>query len=239
MPVLQNLGLRNLPPDVLRKLEPLLHEHEFPAGKTLFMPGDEVRHLFFMISGAVSLVTPLTAGETIEFAIVGRDSLVGGMAALGSADAIYQAIVQVDGKGYSLDVDAARRLVQDNQAFRTLIVRHEQFLLAQSQQSAACNAVHNLEQRLSRWLLRVRDVTGSDTFRLTQDFMSEMLGVRRTSISLVAGKFQQSGWISYVRGQVRLDRPDALEHCTCECHGAVRNHYDALIGADWQTCTTS
>jgi CRP-like cAMP-binding protein len=234
MPVLQNLGLRNLPADILQKLGLALHEHEFPAGKILFMPGDSVRHLFFMTSGAVSLVTPLAGGETIEFAIVGRDSLIGGMAALGSPDAFYQAIVQVDGAGYSLEVEAARRLVHDSEAFRTLIARNEQFILTQAQQSSACNALHNLEQRLARWLLRVRDATGSDTFKLTQDFMSEMLGVRRTSVSVVAGKFQQAGWISYVRGHVRLERPDALEHCACECYRAVRSQHEILLEAEPQ-----
>jgi len=232
MPVFQNLILRNLPLEVFRQIEPDLHEQPFPAGKVLFMPGDKVRHLFFMTSGAVSLVTPLAAGDTIEFAIVGRDGLVGGMGALGSQDAPYQAIAEVDGRGYSLEAGAARRLAQDHEAFRSLIVRHEQFLLAQAQQSSACNAVHNLDQRLARWLLRVRDVTGSDTLRLTQDLMSEMLGVRRTSVSLVAGKFQQAGWISYVRGQVRLERPDALERCACECYRAVTNHYEILLGAE-------
>lgn len=154
------------------------------------------------------------------------------MAALGSPDAFYQAIVQVDGAGYSLEVEAARRLVHDSEAFRTLIARNEQFILTQSQQSSACNALHNLEQRLARWLLRVRDATGSDTFKLTQDFMSEMLGVRRTSVSVVAGKFQQAGWISYVRGHVRLERPDALEHCACECYSAVRSQHRMLLGAE-------
>ena len=233
MPVFENLGLRNLPPDIFRKLAPLLHEHVFPAGKILFMPGDAIRHLYFMTAGAVSLVTPLAAGQTIEFAIVGRDGVVGGMAALGSPDALYEAIVQVDGSGYSLEVEAARRFALDHHAFRTLLVAYEQVVLAQSQQSSACNAMHNLEQRLARWLLRVRDVTGSDTFRLTQDFMAEMLGVRRTSISVVAGKFQQAGWISYVRGHIRLERPDALERCACECYGAIRNQYETLLGVDW------
>ena len=232
MPFLQNLALRSLPPDVFRKLAPLLHEQEFPAGKILFMPGDSIRHLYFLISGAVSLVTPLAAGETIEFAIVGRDGLIGGTAAIGSADACYQAIVQVDGHGYAVEVEAARRLVQDSESFRALIIRHEQFVLAQAQQSSACNALHNLDQRLARWLLRVRDVTGGDTFKLTQDFMSEMLGVRRTSVSVVAGKFQQAGWISYVRGHVRLEQPDALERCACECYGAVRSHHEMLLGAE-------
>ena len=232
MPFLENLCLRNLPPDVFRKLQPLLHKQDFPAGKILFMPGDDVRHLYFMTSGAVSLVTPLAAGQTIEFAIVGRDGVVGGMAALGSPEAFYQAIVQVEGTGYSLEMEAARRSVLDSHAFRTLLVCHEQLVLAQSQQSSACNAMHNLEQRLARWLLRVRDVTGSETFKLTQDFMSEMLGVRRTSVSVVAGKFQQSGWISYVRGQVRLEHPDALARCACECYSAVRSQQQMLLGTD-------
>ena len=231
MPV-QNIALHNLPLNVWRELEPHLRERQFLAGTVLFRPGEKVRHVLFMVSGVVSLVTPLATGDIIEFAMIGRDGVVGGMAALGNTDALYQAVVQVDGNGFALETDVARRLVRDHEQVRSLLARHEQFLLAQAQQSSACNASHNLDQRLSRWLLRVRDVTGSDTFRLTQEFMSEMLGVRRTSLTVVAGKFQQAGWLSYVRGQIKLERPDALENRACECYEAVNSHYEVQFGAD-------
>ena len=108
--------------------------------------------------------------------------MVGAGAALDDRDAVYKAIVQVAGNGYALDVDFARHIARDSEEFRSTIIRHEYLVLAQAQQSAACNATHNLSERLARWLLRVRDVTGSDSFVLTQEYIAEMLGVGRTSV---------------------------------------------------------
>jgi len=229
MRVLENHVLNALSPDLRRRFARFLHRGRFVAGRTLFMVGEPVRHLYFLESGAVSLVTPLAGGQTIEFALVGREGLICGAAALGSRQALYQASVQVDGEGYTLDVNVACQLAQEHQVFRTMIDRQEQFILAQSQQSSACNALHNVDQRLARWLLRIRDITGSNTLRVTQELMSELLGVRRTSISLVAGRFQHMGWISYARGHLQLENPEALERCACECHRAISNHYANLL----------
>ena len=110
-----------------------------------------------------------------------------------------------------------------------------QFILAQSQQSSACNGLHNIDQRLARWLLRLRDATGSNMLHVTQDLMSQMLGVRRTSVTVSASKFQDMGWISYTRGHLKVDRPDALEDLVCECHYAIRKHYRALLKAEGAT----
>ena len=229
---LENLALNRLSPDLSQKLTPFLRHVHFVSGKALFMAGEQVRHLFFLESGAVSLLTPLAGDQTIEFALVGREALIGGAAALGSRHALYQASVQVEGEGYSLDVDVACRFAQEHHSFRMLIDLQEQFILAQSQQSSACNALHSLDQRLARWLLRIRDVTGSNTLQVTQELMSEMLRVQRTSVSLVAGRFQHMGWISYARGQLKLEKPDALEHCACECHRAMGNLYASLLASE-------
>ena len=102
-------------------------------------------------------------------------------------------------------------------------------ILAQAQQSAACNATHNLQERLARWLLRVRDVTGSDRYELTQEFIAEMLGVGRTSVSVVAHQWQQAGLISYRRGHISIDNLDAMQDTACECYAAVKAQYDRLM----------
>jgi CRP-like cAMP-binding protein len=200
----QNLFLRALPGGVLDKLKPRLRPRSFAAGHVLFAAGDKIDAVYFMRSGAVSLVLELTNGQMIESAMVGRDGVVAGGAALDDRDAMYKAIVQVSGDGLSVDVETVRQVARESEPFRTAIIRHEQLILAQAQQSAACNAAHNLEERLARWLLRVRDVTGSDTFELTQEFMAEMLGVRRTSVSIVAHAMQAAGLISYRRGHVSI-----------------------------------
>ena len=108
-------------------------------------------------------------------------------------------------------------------------MKHERVLLAQSQQSAACNALHELEARLARWLLRVRDALGSDDLALTQEFLSQMLGVRRTSVSLVANALQKAGVIKYKRGHIKILNVDGLRECACECYASVRSMSDRLM----------
>jgi CRP-like cAMP-binding protein len=224
----QSVVLGALPFAVLDRLKPRLRVQDFPVSQVLFATGDRVESIYFPTAGAISLVTELAGGEMIESALLGRDGVVGGGAALDDRDAVYRAIVQVAGSGYALDVPTARQIAADSEEFRTTIVRHEQLILAQAQQSAACNAKHDLHERLARWLLRVRDVTGNDSFMLTQEFMAEMLGVRRTSVTLVAQSLQQAGFISYRRGNIRIEQASALEQNACECYVTIRNRYESL-----------
>jgi CRP-like cAMP-binding protein len=225
----QNRLLHAMPLAVLDKLKPRLHGHPLDAGTVLYSAGDRISDVYFMVSGAVSLVTELSGGQMIESAMIGRESVVGGGAALGDQEASHKAIVQVAGSAYALDIDTARRVARESEEFTAAIVRSEQLILAQAQQSAACNAAHDLQSRLARWLLRVRDVTGSDSFVLTQEFIAEMLGVGRTSVSITAHTMQQAGLISYRRGHIRVERFDALQDVACECYGVIRMRYDRLL----------
>jgi CRP-like cAMP-binding protein len=228
----QNLFLRDLPSLVLEKLKPRLRAQNLSSGQVLFAPGDKVSNIYFMRSGAVSLVCELADGQMIETAMIGHDSVVAGGAALDDRDAMYKAIVQIGGTGFALDVDTARHVAREHEEFRRAIIRHEQLILAQAQQSAACNATHTLNQRLARWLLHTRDVLGADNFLLTQEFMAEMLGVRRTSVSIVAHSIQEAGLISYRRGHIKIDKPEELQQATCECYGTIRMQYHKLLKAE-------
>lgn len=223
-----NVILRFLPETVLEQITPQLRKISLLAGHELFSPGDRINALYFVRSGAVSLVSELSNGQMIETAMVGRDGVVGGGAMLDEGEAMYKAIVQVEGDGLLLDMDAARRLAREHDDFRIAVARHEQLVLAQAQQSAACNAAHNLHQRLARWLLRVSDATASDNFTLTQELMAEMLGVGRTSVSITANALQQSGLIRYRRGRIHVDNKDGLEKIACECYRTVKMRYDAF-----------
>jgi CRP-like cAMP-binding protein len=129
-----------------------------------------------------------------------------------------------------LDLDKLRKAVDQSSAIRSVLVRHEQFLLSQAQQSAACNASHSVEARLSRWLLRAHDLNGSHTQLFTQEFLAEMLGVRRTSVSLVANTLQQAGLIKYRRGQIQITNLEGLQEASCECHDTVQASYERLLG---------
>jgi len=177
-------------------------------------------------------VVGLADGQMIEAAMVGRDGIVGASAALDGKVWLNRGIVQVAGASSLLEVEILRQLADKSLPFRTTLIRHEQALFAQAQQSAACNASHGVEARLARWLLRTRDlVGGSAKLELTQEFLAQMLGVRRTSVSLVAHALQNAGLIRYRRGQVEITNLEGLQETSCECYAAVKAHNDRLIGA--------
>jgi Crp-like helix-turn-helix domain len=171
----------------------------------------------------------MKVGEMIETAMVGRDGVVNGISALDGKVSLHKAIVQVAAVGTAINADALKALANEFEPLRALLIRHEQVLLAQAQQSAGCNASHTVEARMCRWLLRIRDLTESDEMELTQEFLAQMLGVRRTSVSLVASTLQKAGFIAYRRGHIKLTDPVALEDSACECYATVKGHYERLL----------
>jgi CRP-like cAMP-binding protein len=201
---------------------------DYHAGQVLHAGAEMVGKVVFLQSGAAALLTELADGQTIQFAMVGRDSLVGGGAALGVSEATYLAVVQTRGKGHELAADVARQIARESPDFQVAVIRHEQVILAQAQQTAACNATHNLEQRIAAWLLRLCDATGDGSLEVTQEFLAQMLGVRRTSVSLMANLLQKSGLIRYRRGRVSVDNPELLRQRACECYRTIRQRYDRL-----------
>jgi hypothetical protein len=160
--------------------------------------------------------------------MVGRDGLAGAFAALNGRISLNRAVVQIGGGAFTCGVESLRTVTEARPALRGIITRHEQALFAQVQQSAACNITHNIESRLARWLLRAADLHGSSELPLTQEYVAEMLGVRRTSVSVVAHTLQQAGMISYSRGHINLTNVEALRDTACECYETVRLNYDAL-----------
>lgn len=211
----------------------LLQQHLKPIDMThetvLFRAGDAVDQVYFPHSGVISLVVDLADGEMIEAAMIGRDSIVGGASALNGRVSLNTGIIQVPGNGSTMDVNRLRKVAEESVTFRTTLIRHEQVLFAQAQQSAACNASHTVEARLARWLLRTRDLSGSDTLPLIQEFLAQMLGVRRTSVSLVASTLQKAGLIHYRRGRIEIIDLDGLREAACECYATVKGHYDRLL----------
>jgi CRP-like cAMP-binding protein len=200
-------------------------EHE----AVLHEAGEDITRVYFPHTGVVSLVVDLVSGETIETGMVGRDSLVGGSSALDGKVALNRAIVQIAGEASVLDLSHLRKVAEKSIAFRTTLIRHEQLILVQAQQSAACNVSHTLEARLARWLLRCRDLMASDSLELTQEFLGQMLGVRRTSVTLVASTLQQAGLIRYRRGHIHIEDVESLQEAACECYQTVKSHSDRLL----------
>ncbi len=189
-----------------------------------------INRIYFPHSGIVSLAVELASGDMIDAAMIGREGVVSGLAALDTNISVSKGIVQVAGAASVIEPEIVRRLADRSLGFRTTLIKHEQILLAQSQQSAACNAAHTLEARLSRWLLRCRDLIGSDDIALTQEFVAQMLGVRRTSVSIVANTLQQAGLVKYKRGHIRVLDLEGLRDSACECYGTVKALSDQLIG---------
>jgi CRP-like cAMP-binding protein len=225
-----NHVLASLSQNDFEQLNPHLKPFELVHGDLLFDAGETVNWIYFPHRGVISLVIALADGQMIETAMVGRDSVVGASSAMDGKVSLNRGIVQVPGTASILDVEILRAVAEKSLAFRTALIRHEQVLFAQAQQSAACNASHSVESRLARWLLRVRDLTGGDQLNLTQEFLAQMLGVRRTSVSLVANTLQNAGFIRYSRGHVEITNLEGLQEVSCECYESVRTHSDRLLG---------
>jgi CRP-like cAMP-binding protein len=224
-----NRLLASLPADAFSAISPHLKIVELKFGEVVAEPGSPIRQVYFPYSGVISLVVELDVGTMIETAMVGRDGVLNAASALDGKVSLNKGIVQSAGSAGTIEVNRFRRLANEFEPFRSLLIRHEQVLFAQSQQSAACNASHSVEARMCRWLLFMRDLAGSDDLMLTQEFLAQMLSVRRPSVSIVASPLQKAGLIKYSRGHVRLLDVKGLEKRACECYGTVKGHYKRLL----------
>jgi CRP-like cAMP-binding protein len=144
---------------------------------------------------------------------------------------LSRGIVQLSGDIVVCSIEGLKSAALQSPKLLSLLFRHEQTVYAQAQQSAACFATHHVQARLCRWLLRARDLSGSDTLLLTQEYLADMLGVRRTSVTVVAHTLQAAGLIKYTRGKIQILDPAALQEGACECYGSVKRHYARLLGA--------
>jgi CRP-like cAMP-binding protein len=221
--------LASLPKADFELIHPYLKPITLDAETTLFSTGDTLERVYFPHSGIISLVVDLASGEMIEAAMVGRDSMVGAASALDGQISLNKAIVQLAGAGSTLEVSRFRKLADQSASLRITLIRHEETLFAQAQQSVACNATHTLEARLARWLLRARDLADDNSLDLTQEFLSQMLGVGRPSVSVVANTLQKAGLIDYNRGHIKITNADGLRDAACECYETVKRNYDRLL----------
>lgn len=221
--------LAALPAKVFAAIAPHLKVVELKHEAVLAEAGGATKRVYFPHSGVISLVVELSVGEMIETAMVGHDGVFNAASALDGKVSLNKGIVQLPGAASVMEVDQLRRVADEFEPFRALLIRHEQVLFAQSQQSAACNASHSVENRMCRWLLRMRDLADSDDLTLTQEFLAQMLGVRRPSVSIVAHTLQKAGLIRYRRGHIRLLDVGGLKEGACECYGTVKAHYERLL----------
>jgi len=224
-----NRILNSLPQNIFAAVEPHLRIVNLPFGDVIAETDEIVSTVYFPHSGIISLVVEMEIGDMIETAMVGRDGVVNATSALDGRISLHRGLVQTEGAASVISPDALRKLADEFAPFRSILIRHEQVLLAQAQQSAGCNASHTVEARMCRWLLRIRDLNQSNEMKLTQEFLGQMLGVRRTSVSLVASTLQQAGWIKYRRGSIQITDVEGLRSGVCECYAKVFSHYERLL----------
>ena len=227
---MKNHLLELMQPSDTKLLAPHLKPVKFEQHEVLFEADERIRHVYFPTTAVVSLVVTLSTGEMVEAAMVGKDGVVGAAAALDGKMALSRGIIQLGGEIIVCDTDALNSAALQSPKLLALFIRHEQTVYGQAQQSAACFATHQVEARLCRWLLRARDLSGSDSLPFTQEYLGEMLGVRRTSVTAVAHTLQEAGLIKYARGKIQITDAKAMQKTTCECYGSVKALYEKLIG---------
>jgi CRP-like cAMP-binding protein len=229
MPEVSNMLLDTFSASDAASIRPLLKPVHLKSKEVLVEAGGTIKAVYFPTGALISLVVGLASGTTVEAAMVGRDGVVGAASALDGKISLSRAVVQLEGSSLMCEVGALRGTALQSNTLLSTLIRHEQTLFAQAQQSAACMAEHEVEERLCRWLLRARDLCGSDTLGFTHEFIADMLGVRRTSVTIAARTLQHAGMIKYSRGKVEIIDLEAMREGACECYEAVKNHYDLLL----------
>jgi CRP-like cAMP-binding protein len=224
-----NLFLAALPVNVVRSIECSLKCATVREGDVLLDVRERIRRVYFPLNAVISMVVPLSDGQNIETATVGRDGVIGALAIIGAAHSVSRAVVQISGDCLFSEGENLRSAIASNPELRSMIIAHEEALFFQVQQSAACNAHHNLENRLARRLLRAADLQQSDEVLVTQECLAEMLGARRTTVTIIAQKFQAAGMIRYTRGRIRICDTGKLRNAACECYEAIKSDYAARV----------
>src|ERR1700683_1966157 len=215
---LDNKLLASLPRDHFDRLLPHLVTISLPQGDVLVEAGEEVDQIYFPHYGMLSLLAVLRDGKAIETATVGREGVVGAMAGLGLYKSLVRVVVQMPMACSRIAATHFRTVAATSDPVRNLAIRYNEVLLSQARVTAACNALHSIEARFCRWLLQSADRAASDTVALTQEFLAEMLGVRRTSVTEVASRVQNAGSITYTRGVIRILDGGALVRVWGECY---------------------
>lgn len=194
---------------------------------TLEAAGEEIKNIYFVEAGLGSMTHSFEDGSEVEVGMFGHESVIGAWSLMGTRRSLNHVYMQVPGNGFVTTGEAARREFRRMERFHELVLRYVQAQGVQVAQTAACNARHELKQRLARWLLLCHDRTmRAEVITLTQEFLSQMLGVARPTVSVVAEELQRRGAIEYRRGKVRILSREQLERTSCECYAAIREHLD-------------
>jgi CRP-like cAMP-binding protein len=210
-------------------IAPHLVQIDLERGRLLYDPGDLIDLVYFPHDGVISLMTLMQNGAAIESATIGCEGALGLMAAVAPRQSLSRAIVQTPTRAARMSAAVLHEAWEKSPRIRDLVDRHTEALYGHAIQSVACNALHSVEARFCRWLLTCHDRISNDTIALTQEFLADMLGVQRTTVTAVARSLQDKGAIRYRRGAVDIIDRSVLEQLACECHGVIRRTYERLL----------
>ncbi len=229
VPVVSRL-IESLPRQIRRRLLARCHPIDLTMGTELCSADEPLSYAYFPLLGCISLVTSLGNRPPLDLALIGNEGMLGATIALGINNAPMRAVVQGSGNALRIPVDQLRGALRDSPALRVALNRYLYVLLAQLAQSAACMHFHQVAARLARWLLMTHDRAHVDHFQLTHELLADMLGVRRSGITIAAGALQERKLISYTRGEITVLNRPGLEAASCECYGATIDDYGQFFG---------
>jgi CRP-like cAMP-binding protein len=226
----QNRVLAALSPRELARLAAQLEFLSVERKHSAYEPHRSIKYVYFPINGVISIVNVMKDGTELEAATVGNEGCVGIAVSLGCSKTATKAFCQVPGISARIRSDVFQRELERNGELKSVVARYTEALITQLARTAACNAVHNIEQRCARWLLQTHDRMGTTPFALTQEFLGGMLGVRRAGVSEACSRLQETGLIRYTRGLVDVLDRKGLERASCECYRAIQSEFDRLLG---------
>ncbi|KQW70765.1 Crp/Fnr family transcriptional regulator [Phenylobacterium sp. Root77] len=226
---MQNRLLAALPPEDFGLMAPHLTHMDLERARLLYEPGDRVDVVYFPHDGVVSMMTLMENGAAIESATIGREGAVGLSSAVAPRHSLSRAIVQTPCRCSRIGSSQLHDAWLKSPRIRDMVDRHAEALLGHTTQSAACNALHSVEARFCRWLLTCHDRISTDSVALTQEFLADMLGVQRTTVTAVARVLQDKGLIRYRRGIVDIVDREGLSQAACECYDVIRRNYERLL----------
>jgi CRP-like cAMP-binding protein len=226
----ENQLLGALPTEDLARLVPELEQIALSLGDVLYEPGGALDYIYFLTSCIVSFVYTMETGVTAEMGLVGNDGVVGIALFMGGRTMLNRAVVQVAGQALRMRATTLLAEFARGGALQALLLRYTQARVTQICQTAVCNRLHSVEQRLCRWILLCHDRLKSNELVMTQEFISNMLGGRRQSVTVAAGQLQDAGLIHYCRGHIQILDRSGLETAACECYRVVRTESDRLLG---------
>lgn len=217
----KNKILSSLPKGDLSRLLPHLEPVELPRRFVVHDNGDKIPYGYFLEEGLASIVVQLENGHTVEVGVVGREGMAGLPILLETDTIPNQTFMQIPGSGYRIKANILRECYAQPGKLRTMLLRYLQLHLVQASQTAACNRLHEVEERMARWLLICQDRMPTNEISLTHEFLAQMLGTRRSSVTLAAGVLQRRGFIKYSRGRVTILDLEGLKQTACECYRAI------------------